>query len=64
MVRDTSNSRTTQGQDHDGPIFKPVMVLAFTLFVLIAPGPDPSAIAEITSNFVVPASHPSVLPLD
>ena len=54
----------TQSQDQEDPIFKPVMVLAFALFLLTAPAPDLSVIAEMTSNFIVPASHSSVLPLD
>jgi len=71
MLREISNYDSvrdevlaTQSQDQVDPVFKPVMVLAFTLLLLIAPEPDSYAVAEMTANFMVPASHSAVLPPD
>ena len=52
----------TQSKDREEPIFKPVMVLAFALFMLVAPDPDSSDIAEMTANFIVPVNYSAVLP--
>ena len=39
---------------------KPVILMAITLFLISAPAPDSSDIAEMTSNFIVPESVPGL----
>ena len=36
---------------------KPTIILAIAIFMASAPNPDAEAIAEMTANFIVPASE-------
>jgi hypothetical protein len=36
--------------------WKPTLLLATAIFLIIAPAPDPHDIAEITANFIVAAN--------
>ena len=43
---------------------KSTILLALTLFLVSAPAPDSSDIAEMTSNFIVPQQTPGLLASD
>jgi hypothetical protein len=47
----------TRELDCEVSIFKPSLVLAVALFLMIAPDPDAKVISELTSNFIVPAQQ-------
>lgn len=36
---------------------KPTIILAIAIFMASAPNPDADAVAEMTANFIVPASE-------
>ena len=40
---------------------KPIMLYAAALFLITAPAPDSSDIAEMTSNFIVPEEIPGLM---
>ena len=48
-------------QRKQGSTLKPTLILTSLLFLLIAPAPDSSDIAEMSANFLISNNNPGLL---